>query len=152
MWGEQHWLVPSDQLTLFAYAVNSRSGDPYTIAYLKYDDGEKRRTRYPDLPAQYKRFLKRAPIKTKIVGIGPKIDDWYSSMTIDSGKDKGVIEGMSFWLIGQKNITLTLTVSKVGERTSEVSVVEAGRSADFDMEITPAIGWRFTSIVPKDYR
>src|SRR5690348_8186118 len=102
-WGDQHWLVPSDELALFAYAINSRSGDPYKIAYLKLDDGEKRRDGRPELPAQYRALLGLRPIKAKLVEIGEKTGDWFPAMTIDVGKNKGVISGMSFWLIGQKD-------------------------------------------------
>jgi hypothetical protein len=147
-WGEQHWLVPSDKLSLFAYAVNSRSGDPYEIAYLKSDDRDKRQSRYPDLPRPLRRLLRQPPIKTRVIEIKPKTEAWHPSMTIDAGKDNGVIEGMSFWVVGQKGITFTVTVAEVGASNSVVRVTEAGRSQDFEKDIVPAIGWRFTSRFP----
>lgn len=148
-WGEEHWLVPSDKLALFAYAVNSRSGDPYKIAYLKSDDMEKSRTGRPELPAPYKRLLGLPSIKTRVVGITARTDDWYPPMTIDAGKDKGVIEGMSFWLVGHRGITVTITVTEVRDRASVVEVTEWGKhGSGLEKEIVPALGWRFTSRMP----
>jgi hypothetical protein len=147
-WGTQHWLVPSERLALFAYAVNSRSGDPYTVAYLKFEDSEKQQGRHPDLPTEYRRLLSLPPIKARIVEIAAKDGNWYPAMTIDAGKGKGVIEGMSFWLVGQKHVTFTIEVTEVRERTSVVFVTEAGHTAAFDNDIIPAIGWRFTSRYP----
>ena len=150
-WGQQHWLVPTDQLTLFAYAVNSRSGDAYEIGYLKVDDGENRQTKHPNLPQQYLPLLSLPPIRTKVVAIGEKTDKWFPQMVIDAGKDKGVIEEMSFWLLGHKGIQVKITVNEVRERTSIVSVTSWGLTQAFDREIKPALGWRFTSRLPYRY-
>ncbi len=150
-WGAQHWLVPSNQLSLFAYAVNSRSDDPYHIAYLKSADTDKSQARFPELPSKYRAILGLPTIKARIVVIGDVSDLWGSIMTIDAGRDRGVIEGMSFWLVGEKGVTVTTRVTEVSDRTSLVKVVESGRSGDFVKEIVPALGWRFTSRVPRTY-
>jgi hypothetical protein len=147
-WGEQHWLVATDELALFAYTVNSRSQEEYALFYLKVDDAQKRRIGRPTLPPQYRRLLGLLPIKATVVEFVDKTEKWYPRMVIDAGKNKGVIEEMSFWLVGQRGINFQITVSEVGERTSVVRVTLAGRTGDFEKEITPAVGWRFTSRVP----
>lgn len=147
-WGQQHWLVPSDHLALFAYAVNSGSDDPYQIGYQKADDRDKRQTRSPDLPSPYRHLLVLPPIMAKVVEVGEEPESWYPELTIDAGKNKRVIEGMSFWLTGHKVISMKVTVTEVRERSSRVRVIGVGISGGSDPEIVPAVGWRFSSRFP----
>ncbi len=144
-WDQQHWLVPRKDLALFAYAVNSRSGIEYEIGYLKDEDQDKRRQGAPNLPSEVKQLLKLAPIKVKVIAIDESKDDQFPLMTINAGRDKGVIEGMSFWLTGQKSIDARVIVAEVGDQTSKVEIQSVGRTADFEKEVVPKVGWVLTS-------
>jgi len=74
-------------------------------------------------------------------------------MTIDAGRSSGVIEGMRFWLVGQKGIDFKIRVTEVGERTSVARLREWAQFAPaLQKEIVPAVGWRFTSRIPSDRR
>lgn len=140
-WGSEHWLVPSDKLTLFAYAVNSRSDHPYEIAYLKGDGARKGR---PQLPAAYTRYLNAQPVTAKVIEIAANTDAWFPRMTIDVGLNNGVIEGMRFWLTGHKGVEMTIDVEEVRNQTSIVAVTHVGQSGPALMkEIVPTAGWRF---------
>jgi hypothetical protein len=149
-WGKQHWLVPTKDLALFAYAINARSGEEYSIGYLKFADREKSRPRRPALPAKYLRLLGIPPIKASVVEIGKGATKWYPSMTISAGKDKGVIEGMSFWLVGRKGIGAEVIVTEVHDRTSIVQItgIESGDAED---DTIPTLRWRFTSRMPSTF-
>ena len=139
-WGGERWLVPSDKLTLFAYAVNSRSAYPHEIGYLK--DGLRKGR--PQLPPAYMRYLKARPVSTRIIEISAKTEDWFPRMTIDVGSNRGVIEGMRFWLTGQKGVDMTIDVEEVRKQTSIVRVTSSGQYGPALMkEIIPAVGWRF---------
>lgn len=151
-WGGEHWLVPSNKLALFAYAVNSRSGDEHGFSYLKIDDYERRRVGRPELPQQYRRLLGLPPVTVRIIEIGEKTVHWYPEMTIDAGKNKGLIEEMSFWLVGHRGINVKVTVTEVRERSSVVRVSSVSRTGDFEKDIIPKLGWRFISRAPASYQ
>jgi hypothetical protein len=142
-WGGEHWLVPSEKLTLFAHAVNSRSGHPYEIGYLK-EDGPRKGD--PQLPAAHLRYLSAPPISAKVIEIEAKPDAWFSRMTINVGSNRGVIEGMRFYLIGQKGVGMTIAVEEVRTQTSTARVTSLGQHGPALMkEIVPIVGWRFSN-------
>jgi hypothetical protein len=151
-WGEQHWLVPTAKLALFAYAINAHSGEEHEVAYLKSDDREKRQTSRPALPSQYQKLLGLRPINASIVEAGQSTDPyWKIPVTINAGKNKGVIEGMSFWLVGHKEIEVQVMVNEVREQTSLMRIVSEGRSGHYEKDIVPSVGWRFTSRMPSTF-
>jgi hypothetical protein len=150
-WGQQHWLVPIDQLALFAWAVKSRSGAEYELFYIKSEDRDKPRRGLPDLPPEYKRMLTGRPIRATVVGIGKPEDKWYAPMTINAGRKQGVIEGMYFWLLGGKGAFMQVYVTGVGERTATVKVLVIGSSGVDGREITPKPGLQLINWMPANY-
>ncbi|MBK9163670.1 MAG: hypothetical protein IPM21_07115 [Acidobacteria bacterium] len=159
-WGHQRWLIPTDELELFAYAVNSGSSNDYHSFYSKSDGNADKPRGRPELPSQFKHILNRKPVKARIVQIGEKPEKWYPDITIDAGKDKGVIVGMSFWLTGVKNTEVKISVASVSEKTAVAKVVSAGYSYEYDddgnlkgpepKEFSLAAGMRFSSQSPKN--
>ena len=159
-WGHQRWLVPADELELFAYAVNSGSWEDYGSFYLKSDGNADEPKGQPELPSQFKHILNRKPVKAKILQIGEKTERWYPNVTIDAGKDKGVIVGMSFWLTGVKNTEVKISVAAVDEKTAVARVVGVSHSYEYDDEgnlkgtepdeFRPVAGMRFSSRSPKN--
>ena len=99
-WDQQHWLIPSDQLTLFAYAVNFGSNEEFESFFLKTEDYNKSNKGMPDLPKEYEKYLNAKPIKAKVSAVGAIVDDWYPALTLNVGEADGVVKGMKFWLIG----------------------------------------------------
>lgn len=145
-WDEQHWLVPKNDLALFAYAINSRSGVEFEVGYIKVADVDKRGRGIPDLPKEYKKLLRLAPITVKVIAIGDQEEKgWFPTMTIDAGRDKNIVEGMNFWLVGNKNIHVRVFVDEVADKTAKVKARMIGSSSNFEKEIIPKIGWRFFS-------
>ena len=159
-WGHQRWLIPTDELELFAYAVNSGSSDDYYRFYSKSDGNADKPKGQPELPSQFKHILNRKPVKARIVQIGEKPEKWYPDVSIDAGKDKGVIVGMSFWLTGVKNTELKISVASVSEKTAVAKVVAISHRYDYDDEGNPkgpepeefrlTAGMRVSSLSPKD--
>jgi hypothetical protein len=157
-WGHQHWLIPTDELELFAYAVNSGSWEDYGAFYVKADESEKPPKGYPEIPKQFKHILSRKPLIAKLLAAGEKPEKWYGDLTIDAGKDKGVVVGMSFWLIGVKNTNVKISVVEVNESTAVANVVgvgylykyddEGNRKGSDSQDFAPKSGLRFTSRIP----
>ena len=148
-WDEQHWLIPSDQLTLFAYAVNSGSNEEIETFFVKIEDYNKSNKGLPDLPKEYRKYLNAKPIQAKVSAIATKDENWYPPLTLNVGKTAGVVEGMKFWLVGVENIHIQLYVTEVHEKTSVANVISAGTSGESDIEIKPKVGWKFTSKMPE---
>ncbi|MFZ1702126.1 MAG: hypothetical protein WBO10_07320 [Pyrinomonadaceae bacterium] len=157
-WGHQRWLIPTDELELFAYAVNSASWEAYGAFYLKDDQTEKDPKGHPEIPKQFRHILNRKALKVKLLAASEKPRTWYGDLTIDAGKNKGVIVGMSFWLIGVKNTHVKISVVEVSENTALAEVVGVGYSYEYDddgnqkgsdpEEFEPKPGIRFTSRSP----
>jgi hypothetical protein len=149
-WGQQHWLIPTHRLGLFAYAINSRSWEDFESFYLKAEDTEKKRTGQPNLPLEYKRLLARRPVKAKLLEVGKQPEKWYGNVTIGAGENKGIIVGMSFWLVGIKNTNVKISVVEVKEKTAIAEIVSVGYSYDNGdttsvNEFVPRAGLLFTS-------
>jgi hypothetical protein len=148
-WGQQHWLIPSNKLIQFIYAVNSGDYDEISSFFVKYEDSKKPNDGLPDVPKEYRKYLNRKPIKAKVTNV--KINDAkYSdyTLTLNVGKSKGVVEEMKFYLINVKNVITTIEITNVAEHTSTTRIVSIGTSGFYNKEIEPAIGWRFSSKLP----
>ncbi len=151
-WGDQRWLVPTKDLALFAYAVNSRSGIEHEIGYLKSSDIQKKHEGLPDLPQDYKKLFKVPPINAKVTTFETLTNKWFPTMTIDAGRNKQVIEGMSLWLTGHKEVQVRVVVTEVNERSAKVEARMVSQTADFQKEVVPNITWRFSSRDPNRQR
>lgn len=150
-WGEQHLLVPSDELILFIYAVNSGSTEQIETYLVKTEDYYKSNDGLPVVPQEYKKYLGIKPITAKVLALGANDNGGYPPLTLNVGKTQGVVAGMSFYLIGVKDIQIQLVVDEVREQTSVAYVAMAGRSDNYEQEIKPVVGWKFTSKLPKGY-
>lgn len=154
-WGHRRWLVPTDEMERFAYAVISGSWEDYGAYYVRRDEYDKEPQGYPEIPKQFRYIFDRKPLKVKLLSARKKPENWYSDVTIDAGKNRGVIVGMSFWLIGVKNTNVKISVVEVNENTAVAKVVGVGYSYEYDdngnpkgaepEEFEPKPGQRFTS-------
>lgn len=140
-WGEQRFLIPSDQMMRFAYAVNSQSITEIESFFMKVDDYQKKRSGLPALPAEYASYLRMKPITPTVSGFGPKPERWYPKIILNTGKAHGVIPGMKFFF-SRRGTYMVVEVTSVEERTSEAWVVLTSR--------TPRVGWRLSSRAPQD--
>lgn len=146
-WGAQHFLIPSDQLMKFVYAVNSGSISEIEMFLMKVGDSEKKRDGLPQVPPAYARYLRMKPIVGVISGLGPEAEKRYRTVTLNVGKNKGVIPEMKFYL-SSRNGFIILETTKVEDRTAEAWVVFTNfRNGK---EFAPRVGRRVTSRAPKD--
>jgi hypothetical protein len=148
-WGQQHWLIPSDKLVQFIYAVNSGDYDEISSFFVKYEDIKKPNKGLPDVPKEYRKYLNRKPIKAKVTNVktnNAKYLDY--TFTLNVGSTHGVVEEMKFYLVNIKNVLTTIEVTDVSEYTSTARIISIGSSGEYNKEIEPAIGWRFSSKQP----
>ena len=148
-WGEQHWLIPSDKLILFCYAINSGSFEEIETFFLKAGDNEKPREGLPEVPSEYRRYLGVEPIEAEVSAVGTGNERWYPPLTLNVGRAEGVVVSMKLYLIDAHNINMQLEVTEVREHTSVTRVVMAGVSGDKEEEIRPSVGWKFSSRLPE---
>lgn len=149
LWDRQHFLIPSNELRSFAYAVHSKAESQIVEYFAKSEDSDKPRRGLPKLPAEYTKYLKMQPIVTRITGVGPEKQHW-PSLTIGAGRRDGMIEGMTLYHISRSGVHLSVRVTKVSERTSQAEVSMIGSSGS-DEEIRLQVGWRLTSQLPKSF-
>ena len=150
-WGEQHWLIPSDKLILFAYAVNSGSNTEIDRFFVKVSDSMKERKGSPLLPKEYSSYLRVKSKRTQVLEVGGSEPNWYPKLTINVGSSHGVVEGMNFWLFGAKNVDVQIQVTEVGKQKSVARVTDVMITGEKDIEIKPKVGWRFSSRASKNY-
>ena len=148
-WSEQHWLIPSDKLILFCYAVNSGSIEEIETFFLKAEDYEKPREGLPEVPSEYRRYLGIEPIEAEVSAVGAGNERWYPPLTLNVGRAEGVIAGMKFYLVDTQDIDMRLEITEVREHTAVTRVVMAGVSGENEEEIRPAVGWKFSSRLPE---
>jgi hypothetical protein len=152
-WDEQHWLIPSDQIALFAYAVNSGSVEEIETFFVKIEDYNKSNKGLPDLPKEYKKYLNVKPIRAKVSAVNSKDSDYpqLTELTLNVGKTEGVIAGMKFYLIGVKSRFASIEITEVQEHTSIARVGTIGTSGENNEEFKFKVGWRFSSKMPEGY-
>jgi hypothetical protein len=149
-WGEQHFLIPSDKVINFAYAVNSTSVQEVESFFMKVADYEKPRDGLPSIPKEYREYLGKEPITGTISGFGAKVPGWDPKVILNAGRDEGVVTGMKFYLSRPGNIYMQLEVTSVEEHTAEAFVIMTTFMDDRVEDVKPKVGWKVTSRAPED--
>lgn len=151
LWGEQHYLIWSDRLTSFCYAVKNAANAPEVAAFfIKDGDRDKRRNRLASVPVEYRKYLFAKPIIASISDVKPNPKPWIQELTLNAGIYDGVVPEMKFYAYATNNIYLLVEVSDVGEHTSRAYVITSGHRKYSEKEVRPRIGWKLTSRAPKD--
>lgn len=160
-WGDQRWLVPTNQLELFANAVNSGSWQDYGAFFVRgseQGENEDMPNEQPEIPERFKYILNREPLTAKVVEVGEKTDVWHPNLTIDIGRNEGVVVGMSFWSTGLSNTSVKISVVQVSENRAEARVTEVTEDYEYDDDhnvisepegFTPKPGLIFTNRSPQ---
>ena len=145
-WGGYRYLIPPDELRNFAYDVHSRSGNALTWYFTRNSETEPKGL--PELPPEYSRILWMPPILATALSVRAE-SEYDDVVTINAGSRKGVIEGMSFFLMGHRSLWIRLQVTKVTDQTSECRISERGSSGSGVIRVKK--GHRFSSRAPKSY-
>ncbi len=149
-WGEQRFLIPSNRLVNFSYAVNSRSERQIESFLLNRADREKPRNGLPDVPPEYRRYLRMRPITATIAGFRETDERWYPRIILNIGRAEGVVPQMNFYLSRPRNVYMLLQVTDVQEHAAEAVVIRATFRDGREAEVIPQVGWRLTSRAPAD--
>jgi hypothetical protein len=149
-WGAQHFLIPSDKMINFAYAVNSTSVQEVESFLLKISDYEKGRKGLPNVPSAYKKYFGMKPITATLSGFGPKVERWHPKVILNAGRVEGVVREMKFYLSRPGNIYMQVEVTDVQEHTSEAFVMMATFTDSREAEVKPKVGWKFSSRAPEN--
>lgn len=150
LWDKWHFLVPSDSLLEFAYAVHSKSESQIWNFFIKSSDTEKSRKGLPKLPAEYKKIITMPAIVARIIKV-EKVDDspWSEKITLNVGSNKGIIKGMQFYR-QQRGSYISVSIVDVANTTSIANVSMIGSSGS-DKEIQIKKGWMLSSKMPKGF-
>lgn len=126
-WGEQHYLVPSDELEQFAYAVHANSSSLLVEYLFKVDDMEKDAEGLPNLPQQYEEILKMKPIKAQLTSVIKTDKDkiWGSEITLKVKNNSKVIKGMYFFYSDSKQSLIVEVLDINGNLLNAKVVVTA---------------------------
>lgn len=146
-WGEQHYLVPLDQLIAFCYAARN-AGRSLEIEefFLKQSDRDKRRFGLPAVPPHYQKYLVSPPIIATIIEVNSKP---HTVFTLNVGRKAGVVSGMKFFAAFPGNVHMLVEVTDLRDDDSEAYVITSGFKNHAQTEVKPQVGWKLTSRAPK---
>ncbi len=148
-WGEQHFLIPPDELKSFAYAVHSRAGSEIVHYFFRWEDRDKLRRGLLDLPPEYTKYLNMAPIAARITAVGPE-EGPSQVVTLSVGRRNNVIEGMIFYFSPRKGAQFSIRVTEVSETNSKGDVWSRATTGSGEaIRIRPGLG--LTSRIPKGF-
>jgi len=147
-WGDRRYLLAPEQIERFCADANS-GDEPRPSLYGEYlmrrGDEHGSVSGVPIVPAQYSKLLFNPPLEARVVEV---LESWKHDTTvfltrvrIDAGSEKGVVSGMSMWLVEPSEIR-SLAVVDVSEQSSIAIVKRSEASAAL-----PAIGWKFSTRV-----
>lgn len=149
-WGEQHYLVPVDQLIVFCYAArNAGRSTEINQFFLKQSDREKRRFGLPAVPLAYKKYLVSSPIQARIIEVKPQTEPASQTFTLNAGRTAGVVVGMKFFAMLPRNVHMLVEIIEVRDTNSEAFVNMSRFKNDSEREVKPRIGWKLTSRAPR---
>ncbi|MHC4756090.1 MAG: hypothetical protein ACYTBP_13210 [Planctomycetota bacterium] len=150
-WGGRKYLVPSYDMIGFCNKVNSGSEPRESLHgryLLRVGDEKKKATGYPTVPYKYQIYLLRNPIVTEIIAVGSYTMrsggcDWKfkdTEVTLDTGKDSGLLSGMELHVIKPDNLMESVTIISVGDKKSEGVMTQIGKD-----EPSPKVGWKLST-------
>ena len=144
-WGEQHYLVPLDQLIAFCYAArNAERSREINEFFLKQGDRDKRRFGLPAVPSHYRKYLVGPPIQATIVEVKPQ-----RGFTLNAGRTAGVVPGMKFFAVSPSNVYMLVEVTQVRDDSADAYAITSGFKNHSAKQLTPRVGWKLTSRAPK---
>lgn len=150
LWGQQHYLVWSDRLINFCYAVKNSNNAPEVEAFfLKDVDRDKRREHLPNVPAEYRKYLFGEPIIATISEVKPQTPPWIKELNLNVGIADGVVPEMKFWAFAPRNVYMLVEILDAAEHSSRAYVITSGYRHS-DKNVTPKVGWKLTSRAPGD--
>lgn len=144
-WGEQHYLVPLDQLIAFCYAArNAGRSKEINEFFLKEGDRDKRRFGLPAVPSHYRKYLVGPPIQATIVEVKPQ-----RGFTLNAGRAAGVVPGMKFFAVSPSNVYMLVEVTHVRDDSADAYAITSGFKNHSAKQLTPRAGWKLTSRAPQ---
>lgn len=143
-WGEQHFLIPADELINFAYAVHSGSESQIVEYFAKSEDYEKARTGLPNLPKEFEKIMTMKALKPKIIAIKNNGDDfWKTELTLNLGRAGNLGKGMILYY-SKPSGGFSIIITDLQEKSAKAKFVGI-----WNEDIEPKVGMRFTSKAPK---
>ena len=156
LWGERHYLIPTDEMVAFCNDVNSES-EPrrgmHGMYFLRDGDHEKPIAGKPSVPKKYQAYMLDKPIFATITAVGDTkevpgcggIKFRTTKVTLDVGRAEKVQPGMTFEVIwkGENYLSGTAHVTTVDEHTSQAEYKQT-LSGTLDPP-QPEVGWKLTT-------
>jgi len=130
VWGERHYLIPSDEVVSFANAVNA-GFEPRESLWgrflLRRGDEGKPAPGQPILPPEYSAYLLKEPIKAEILSIkASRLQNTtrITKVILNVGSAQRVKQGMEFYVYLPSSIAEWATITAVNSSNSEGEIVE----------------------------
>ena len=150
-WGDWRFLVPPDELMSFAYAVHSGSSFEIWQYFVRPGVAGGRDKKLPEMEDVYLKIIKSSPIRPKVIAVRQYSEHILSTeVTLNSGRNKGLIEGMTFYYSdGRDREFISIRVDVVEEKTATAVVSSWGGTRN-DLE-GPKPGMIFSSKMPAGF-
>jgi hypothetical protein len=150
-WGEQHFLIPADELINFAYAVHSGAESQIVWYFAKSEDYQKSRAGLPDLPKELQKIMTMKAVRPMITAIKKDADDfWKTEISLNLGRADKLIKGMYFYY-SKPSGGLRIRITDLQEKSSKAVMSATWTSGESNQTIKPKVGMKFTSKAGKDF-
>jgi hypothetical protein len=151
-WGKRSYLIPSDDIIGFCNAVNSGYEPRETqlgMYLLRQGDEKLKCVGKPAVPAEYRTYLLKSPVKAEIVKVGqyttrPSVCDWRfkdTPVTLNVGKNSGLLPGMKLNVIYPVSVVESVQIKNVRDSESEGIMTQIGEES-----AGPKIGWKLSTL------
>jgi hypothetical protein len=152
LWGERHYLIPSDGLVDFINQINA-GFEPRNMLHgrflLKRGDEVKKASGDPNIPSEYSEYLLRQPIETTISSVkGSRVEDStrITTVVLNVGTAQGVKQGMEFWVFVPSRTYGVARITAAGSGSSEATMEEYESGEPH----LPSPGWKLSTHVRQD--
>lgn len=153
LWSERTYLIATNELIRFCYAVNSGSEprqDMHGSFLLRQGDEKKPVNGPPRLPDEYRRYLLDAPVLATIIAVGKKTDKigvlktQQFPVTINAGTTSGLQVGMELYVASPESSPFNiLTLTEVRKTKSKGTLLFPVKNS-----IMPKCGWTVSTRPP----
>lgn len=142
-WGACRFLVPPAKVPEFLADAHARNLASVHAYFHQGDPEPCMRGSRPQVPAAYAKYNRAVSVEVKVIGVRRENDSpphlTGLVVELDAGRARGLVEGMTLWVVMPRDVPSTLRVTRVGERSAEAVPMVVQQDKE------PQAGWRYSS-------
>jgi hypothetical protein len=150
VWGERHYLIPTDEVVKFANAINSGFEPTKTLTgsfLLRRGDELKAVRGQPNIPREYSDYLLKEPVRAEISAVkDSRVENTTRTTTVvlNVGSVQGVKQGMEFYVYSPSTVLESATITSANRSNSEAEIIQYSVN---ERSERPSLDWKLSTFV-----